>query len=220
MRRQLAAVFLVLTLIVVAGQSAPVYAQAAPQADAFKIYLPAIQHGAAPTPDGPAFPSVAAFADSVADGAAHTVRGVYAANVLALPVVQQPENNAGYVAPQSGVVTQFSLAAIYGVTGLLAHNYAAGDLFDDLALGQPVYMVYGDGSVKAYVVNEILRFQALQPYSTTSDFVDLETGQTLTAGEVFARVYMGRDQVTFQTCIAQNGNSSWGRLFVIATPAD
>lgn len=217
MRRRLAVVFLLFTLSFVA---APVFAETAPQAGVHAIYLPTVQSDAGPALAGSDFPSVDEFAASVTDGAAHTVRGVYAANVLAFPVVQQPEDNAGYVSPQGGVVTQFSLAAIYGVTGLLAHNYAAGDLFDDLALGQLVYVVYGDGSVKAYLVDEILRFQALQPYSTTSDFVDLGTGQTLTAGEVFARVYMGGDQVTFQTCIAQGGNGSWGRLFVIAMPAD
>jgi hypothetical protein len=111
------------------------------------------------------------------------------------------------------------MAAWYGVTGLLAHNYAAGRLFFELELGDDVKVVYGDGQVKRYQVNAVLRYQALQPDSPTSDFVDLASSQQLSASEVFTRVYAGGEHVTFQTCIAAGGQGSWGRLFVIAEPA-
>jgi len=35
---------------------------------------------------------------------------------------------------------------------------------------------------------------------------------------MFDRAYEGGRHVTFQTCIAAEGNSSWGRLFIIAAP--
>ena len=75
-------------------------------------------------------------------------------------------------------------------------------------------IVYGDGAMKRY------RFQALDPYSPYSDFVDLSTGETQSVGEVFELVYTGGDHVTFQTCIENSGNPSWGRLFVIVTPVN
>jgi len=35
---------------------------------------------------------------------------------------------------------------------------------------------------------------------------------------MFQRVYLGDRHMTFQTCISAYGNSSWGRLFIIAVP--
>ncbi len=188
----------------------------------YQIYLPLLVNGAAGSavPDAPQMVSSEAFIASVTDGQAGVVRGVYVPNVLALPVRQQPANNPSYVSPESGVATQFAAAASLGVTGLLAHNYLAGADFFKLAMAQDVQIVYGDGTVKLYRVTAIYRYQALDPYSPYSDFVDLSTGETLSAAQVFSMVYAGGDHVTFQTCIERNGNWSWGRLFVIAIPAN
>jgi hypothetical protein len=188
----------------------------------YQIYLPLMVNGATGgmTPAAPQMPSSEAFIASVADGQAGVVRGVYVPGVLALPVRQQPADNSTYVSPEVGTATQFASAAALGVTGLLAHNYLAGAEFFKLAAGQDVQIVYGDGAVKLYRVTAIYRYQALDPYSPYSDFVDLSTGETKSVGEVFTQVYTGGDHVTFQTCIANNGNPSWGRLFVIATPVN
>lgn len=188
----------------------------------YQIYLPLVVNGATGgmTPAAPQMPSSEAFIASVADGQAGVVRGVYVPSVLALPVRQQPADNPTYVSPEAGTATQFASAAALGVTGLLAHNYLAGAEFFKLAAGQDVQIVYGDGAVKLYRVTAIYRYQALDPYSPYSDFVDLSTGETKSVGEVFTQVYTGGDHVTFQTCIANNGNPSWGRLFVIATPVN
>jgi hypothetical protein len=40
----------------------------------------------------------------------------------------------------------------------------------------------------------------------------------LTTEQMFNKAYRGDRHVTFQTCIEANGEPSWGRLFVIATP--
>ncbi|MFZ5910229.1 MAG: hypothetical protein ACOYYU_09465 [Chloroflexota bacterium] len=159
-----------------------------------------------------------AFVMSVQDGQAGVLRGVYAPDVLAMPVVQQPTGWPGYVSETADVVTQFGMAAEVGNVGLLAHNYLAGQAFTGLLPGQEVRLVYGDGRVEYFIVTEVLRYQALQPYSPTSEFRNLETSLTITVEELFRQVYRGERHVTFQTCIEANGNSSWGRLFVIAQP--
>jgi len=162
-------------------------------------------------------PALGDFVVSVQDGQT-VVRGVYVPDVLALPVVQQPAGDAGYVSSLPGAATQFSFAAQFEAVGLLAHNYLAGAIFSELAAGHEVRIVYGDGRVDDYVVSKIYRFQALSPDSPTSNFVDLDTGDYYTSAQLFGLVYQGGDHVTFQTCIWADGNASWGRLFVVARP--
>jgi len=167
-----------------------------------------------------ALPSFADFNKSVQSGESDVLRGVYVPNILALPVVQQPESNPYYVSNRDGEITQFSIASQYGNTGLLAHNTLSGRLFSQLAVGQEVRLVYGDGNVKSFVIAQILRFQALQPKSVSSSFRNLDRNETLTAGQMFNRAYLGESRAVFQTCIAAQGNASWGRLFVIAVPKE
>ena len=163
-------------------------------------------------------PAFLDFSASVQNGDANTLRGVYVPNIIALPVVQQPYNNAGYVSGNDGEVTQFRMATQFGNVGLLAHNHLSGRDFAQLAVGQEVRLVYGDGRVEYFVVTEILRYQALQPNNPYSSFRSLDTDETLTVEGMFKRVYFGDRHVTFQTCIEQNGELSWGRLFVVAVP--
>lgn len=163
-------------------------------------------------------PDLPGFAQSVENGDANALRGVYADGLFALPVVQQPSNNAGYVSTAPDTLTQFSLAAQYGNVGLLAHNYLGGREFYLLMPGQPIELIYGDGHIASFMVSSIHRYQATAPTSMNSDFVDLDTNEYLTANQLFSRMYMGPSHVTFQTCITRNGNSSWGRLFVVALP--
>ena len=80
--------------------------------------------------------------------------------------------------------------------------------------------MYGDGSVKYFIVKQVLQFQALQPESVSSAFRNLDRNETLSAAEMFNRVYAGASRVVFQTCIAANGNVSWGSLFVVALPKE
>jgi hypothetical protein len=42
--------------------------------------------------------------------------------------------------------------------------------------------------------------------------------ETLTVKQMFDRAYLGDHHLTLQTCIAAEGISSWGRLFIIAVP--
>ena len=163
-------------------------------------------------------PNFGDFSKIVQNGEADVLRGVYVADVIALPVVQQPSGNPGYVSNYDGQATQFSMASQFGNLGLLAHNHLAGKSFSQLAVGQEVRLIYGNGRVEYFVITEILQYQALQPNSVQSAFRDLATDETITAEQLFRRVYTGDRHVTFQTCIEANGNLSWGRLFIVATP--
>ena len=163
-------------------------------------------------------PGFADFRRSVQNGEADVLRSVYAPTVLALPVVQQPEDRPYYVSNQDGEATQFSMATQYGNIGLLAHNTLSGRSFSQLSIGQQVYLVYGDGRVDDFVVANILRFQASKPESVSSSFHNLDGKETLSAGEMFSRAYGGERHLVFQTCIEANGNASWGRLFIVAMP--
>lgn len=158
------------------------------------------------------------FNESVQDGAADVLRGVYVPDIFALPVVQQPANNSYFVSNRDNEITQFSIASQYGNTGLLAHNHLSGRLFSQLMVGQEIHLVYGDGRVEHYVVAQLLHFQALQPQSITSSFRNLDRNETLTSAQMFNRAYVGESRLVFQTCVAANGSPSWGRLFVIAVP--
>jgi len=169
--------------------------------------------------DGEAIlPDFGDFSKTVRNNEADVLRGVYVPAVLALPVIQQPAGKAGYVSFNDGEITQFGMATQFGNVGLLAHNNLSGKSFSGLAVGQEVRLVYGNGKVEYFVITQILRFQALQPTSPYSSFRDLNNDETLTAEQMFNKVYRGDRHVTFQTCIAANGNLSWGRLFVIAVP--
>ena len=163
-------------------------------------------------------PGFTEFSNSVQNGQADVLTGVYVSNVMALPVVQQPYGSAGYVSNSDGEVTQFGMASQFGNIGLLAHNHLSGSSFSQLEVGQEVRLVYGDGRVESFVVAEVLHYQALQPTSPYSSFSSLARDEVLTAEQMFKRVYFGERHVTFQTCIEAEGNQSWGRLFVIAIP--
>ena len=160
-----------------------------------------------------------AFVDQVANGNAAQVVGVHAPELFSLPVLQQPANNPGFVASQPGVVTQFDLAAQYGTTGLMAHNNLAGSMFYYVSVGQQIDLVYGDGSVKHFLVTDIQRYQALSPNSPYSDFVNLDGGGSrIGATQLFYQIYNSRNPLVLQTCLANNGILSWGRLFITAVP--
>jgi hypothetical protein len=168
---------------------------------------------------GAALPDFAEFTKTIQNNSeANVLRGVYVPDVLALPVTPQPAGNAGYVSSKEGEVTQFGMATQFGNVGLLAHNHLSGRLFSQLAIGQEVRLVYGNGKVENFVITQILQFQALEPTSQYSSFRDLTNNELLTAEQLFKKVYWGERHVTFQTCIANAASLSWGRLFVIAIP--
>lgn len=145
--------------------------------------------------------------------------GVYVTEKFAYTIVQQPVNKYEFVSSQPKEVTQFMLTDPQ-VVGLLAHNHLAGQAFFDLETGDTVYLVSGIGEIRKYQVADSVSMRVISPNSSTTLYEDLENGELLDAAKVFSRFYMGESQLTFQTCIQYNGNSSWGRLFITAIPVD
>ena len=125
-----------------------------------------------------------------------------------------------FVFPWQNVITQFGLASRLGSTGLLAHNYLAGETFGLLQEGQEIMLIDGSGRVSTFTVAEILRYQALASDDTATRLLDLESQASITSADLFNRVYSRPGRVVFQTCIKKDGDPSWGRLFIIASPSD
>lgn len=163
-------------------------------------------------------PSLPSFIESIKDGNASTLRGIYVEGLIAFPVVQQPYGNPGFVSGTDAVVTQFSIATEVGNVGLLAHNHLAGATFSQLKQGDTIILIYGDGHTQGFVVEGFQQYQATDPLSPYSYFKDLASDTTLSALDLFNKVYRGDYHLTLQTCIENEGNLSWGRLFVIAKP--
>ena len=134
---------------------------------------------------------------------------------MELSVFQQPVGQPGYVSRLEGVVTQFQQAK--GMA-FLAHSYASGRHFDDLVIGDVVTVKMSDNSTREFAVTGIERFRAVEPENEKSDFIDLQSGERLTAAELFEREYRDADRLVLQTCIEMDDEKSWGRLFVVATP--
>lgn len=216
-------------LAVVEAEAAPVVAEdpGAALAGTFTIALEKERNTAATAEDAAAPPAaemaaedqatLAAFIASVSHGKANQVAGIYVDGVLAYSVSGQ-NGDASYVTTDPEKVTQFGLAAQYGSQAFLAHNYLAGASFSQLSVGQIVTLVYGDGSTANFAIDAIRHFQALSPDSTQSSFVDLNSGEELSASNLFHQMYNSDHSVVLQTCIANDGVSTWGRLFVIAVP--
>lgn len=162
--------------------------------------------------------SIEDFITTIVDGRSDVIREMYIKGFVALEIVQQPSGQAAFVSSADNVITEFSMAKNYGVIGLLAHNYLAGRYFSDLKIGDIISIVYGNGEIDEYQINDIQSYQALQPNSPNSQFKDLLTNEQLSAPQLFRRVYAGNHHLTLQTCIQEGEIDTWGRLFIIAEP--
>lgn len=134
--------------------------------------------------------------------------------------VTQQGTDANWVSGDPWTVTQFKASVRHYNIGLLIHNTAPGaeETFGDLPLGSRV-VVYMDGEMINYNIIEEDSYQALQPNSPQSQFIDLAdpNRSVLTAGEVFKREYEIWP-MTIQTCIKGPGGPNWGRLIYNAVP--
>lgn len=161
-------------------------------------------------------PAFDQFVQNVSNGDANQRVGVFVEGQFEYPIVQQPASDPAWVSSNFGEVTEFRIVRQHtGNEGLLAHNYLAGGSFFALAPGDVARLVMGDGSVMEFEIYQIHSFQALNPNSATSDFLNLDTGEKISASEVFYRMYGGQMTLTFQTCINRDNVSTWGRTFII-----
>jgi hypothetical protein len=179
-----------------------------PEVEQAKLWLP------------PAAPELVEFLARIPPGDPDQVVGVYAPDIMALLVEQQPPNHSLFVTDKLGYATQFSRPLRHDVIGLLAHNTHSGILFYGLEHGHPVYLVYGDGRTIMYEVDVIEDFQKLEPGNSRSEYVELATGQVMSTNEVYNRYYKGGHHLILQTCLEFKGDFNWGVRFILARPVD
>ena len=151
--------------------------------------------------------------------AINDITGVYFGKDRFLHVINQPRGNPGYISNISNTATNFRRAGMQGIIGLIAHNYLGGRIFHDLHVGDDVYIMDGFCNRKKYRIYELLQFQAIDPRSMRSDFINLDNKEICSATDLFNRVYTGRHRLVLQTCIKKGNNHEWGRRFLIAYPA-
>ena len=153
------------------------------------------------------------------DNQKNVPNALYMNDSTTFQIVQQPAENDVFVTSFPNYVTEYRAASNFGTIGLLAHNYLAGQYFFQISTGQELELVYSDTHTQKFVVTEIKRYQALSPNSPSSDFIDLATGDYLTAPQLFNKVYKTQTgHLVLQTCIYADQNPTWGRLFIIAEP--
>jgi hypothetical protein len=159
-------------------------------------------------------PNLNTFIKKVRNGDMSTLRGIYAPNIMAYPIMQQPEGDSSFVSTQPLVVTEFNMAARMNNIGLLAHNYLAGRSFFNIKEQDQITLIYGNGSAEGFIVQTILKYKALP----NGIYMNIETKDYLDTKELFYAVYSGDRHLTLQTCIQNEKDPNWGRLFIIATP--
>lgn len=165
-------------------------------------------------------PALDEFIQQVTDGQTDALRGVYAAGVMALRIVPQPDGDVAFISEEDGTATHFQSAAIYGVVGLLAHNFLSGALFHDLTLDQEVTLIYGGGRLENYRISRIVDFERMTISDLQSDFRSLVTDKISSVEDVFFDFYSGDPHLTLQTCIEKDGIWNWGVRFIVAEPVD
>jgi hypothetical protein len=158
----------------------------------------------------------ATFLEEITTGEADRITGLFVPGFGGFYVVQQSDGAYGSISPAEGVLTQFMRPASGRVIGLLAHNYAAGVWFNRFEKGDLLYVLFGDGRQEIYQLTSLEKYQALDGESSTSDFIDLKSGVTRSANQVYQMVYSGKPHLTLQTCIQKGDDLNWGRLFLVA----
>jgi hypothetical protein len=217
-RRLWFASILIISLLTLTG---PYQARDAVKAEPLKpnsaaIYLPFLQSESGST----GLPSLPAFINSVKNGLSGVVRGVYAAGEFAFSVAQQPAGDYDYVSTDPKSVTQYGPLAETGSIVLLAHNNLAGMKFFLLKKGATITIIFGDGATLNGKIFSLDSYQALDPLDAFSSLLNLDTREVLDSAQTFLKYYMEKGMITFQTCISQDNNPSWGRLFVVAKPTN
>lgn len=182
------------------------------------LILPLLSPAPVHALEGGGIPPMEEFIGEVVNGDPDDLRGIYVPDVMAYEIQPQPKGKPAHVTLDHDALTLFGMASDHGSVGLLAHNYLAGSDFFQIEHGQLIHLVYGDGRAETFIARHMWRYQALTPNSVMSNFVDLESGELLTASQLFLKVYNRPGDVVLQTCINQDGEASWGRLFIIAAP--
>src|SRR5258706_3814438 len=114
------------------------------------------------------FPDLNTFIESVRNGDANLLRGVYVYDVMAFSVIQQPAGSPGFVSQEANQLTEFGMAAEAGYVGLLAHNYLAGTSFLGFTDGELVILANCDWHTDKYFLTNVVKYNSLDSYHTNS----------------------------------------------------
>jgi hypothetical protein len=91
---------------------------------------------------------------------------------------------------------------------ILVHYELGGWLIQDMQEGDEVFLYFNQTPVR-FTVSRVLRYQALSPLDPYSNFLDMETGEFYTSGQLSDHVF--GTWWTIQTCLNIDGT---GRLFI------
>ena len=137
-------------------------------------------------------------ASSRAEGDEMVPGRVVAPGAFDLEIVDQGEDSS-YISANIETATLFRDAGWYGVVGLLAHDYLAGELFFDLEVGDSLWLLYPQGAV-AYKVTHVVEYMP-----AGEDMLRDVDGRLLRYEEVFDLMYTIPGRVVFQTCTKEGG---------------
>lgn len=145
-------------------------------------------------------------------------------------IVQQPPGQEEYVDPNYDVITEFSELSEEEekqARWFLAHIQGkAGQEIAQLRQGMRIRFEMEGGEVQEYEIAGVVRYQATEPNSSTAPLIEvnenLETIGIPLSNRAVKRGLFGlaNGGIILQTCIENGGNSSWGRIFVVAQPLE
>ena len=174
-------------------------------------------------------PPLETFAASVfVSKDAHYITGIYAESVFALPVVQQPKKDSGWISLEwsNSANGRAELTQIYnpsknGQIIIGAHNNLSGSFFANMNTGKLVTVIYGDGTREAYRIAYGELWQMKDPKIPSSNFRKVISSYPnedwVTSNEFWRWLSETKDNsVVFLTCYANKGDYEWGRYFVVA----
>jgi hypothetical protein len=147
-------------------------------------------------------------------------------NVPPMKIVQQPYKNYNWISDFTNVFTQLAQPrSIYGTKVFSIHTYGNDNVLYDLKVGDIIFyrtkITTNECSNEIYLnfyqVKEIYHYQAVQPLNPRTPLIDLETNETFSSTRIFDKLFGNNKRILFQTCIFKDGNTSWGRLFIVAT---
>jgi hypothetical protein len=165
-------------------------------------------------------PTFRSFTHEVRNGQADQIVGLYAPGLMALSIETQPLESPFSVTDDAGRATLFAAALRNGTVGLLAHSHLAGAYFTYLELNQSLILIYGDGRSVHYHVSHIEAYRALEPNNPYSAFLALHRDNQLSSQALFDHIYASGPALVLQTCLEEEGQPNWGRLFIIASSSN
>ena len=180
----------------------------------YQVFMPLILNSASDQPTEEE--QIEYLLETQVNGNAEQVVGTIVEDLFVFPVIQQPESDPTWISVAENTLTSLQTARLTRDIGLAAYSHQAGAKFFDLALGQTILIVMGDGAFLLYHVDSILQFQAIDPGNPESAYIHPTTSEILTSTQLEQALFDGSGRLVFQTDITNEGIAQWGILVVTA----